>query len=224
MFLKTKWNNGEEIFSACALWMFHRFLSISFIYSHHTQQILSNFHYSFGYAFFAENLCICFTLSISLKRRWYSQITMDLKEDIQLVIIPSWNVSTLILVIILSYCVMSARRSKMYQNLLRRILNYVLQFCHPTTVCYGIMYTNNNLRGLFLNQNVCRFKLYLYVRLCLLYMAWFKILAICYSCKTAYMRFVGYKAINCNHLYDCINYCKQILKQPQCQHFSWALD
>ena len=163
MFLKTKWNNGEKIFSACALWMFHRFLSISFIYSHHTQQILSNFHYSFGYAFFAENLCICFTLSISLKRRWYSQITMDLKEDIQLVIIPSWNVSTLILVIILSYCVMSARRSKMYQNLLRRILNYVLQFRHPTTVCYGIMYTNNNLRGLFLNQNVCRFKLYLYV-------------------------------------------------------------
>ena len=163
MFLKTKWNNGEKIFSACALWMFHRFLSISFIYSHHTQQILSNFHYSFGYAFFAENLCICFTLSISLKRRWYSQITMDLKEDIQLVIIPSWNVSTLILVIILSYCVMSARRSKMYQNLLRRILNYVLQLRHPTTVCYGIMYTNNNLRGLFLNQNVCRFKLYLYV-------------------------------------------------------------
>ena len=147
MFLKTKWNNGEKIFSACALWMFHRFLSISFIYSHHTQQILSNFHYSFGYAFFAENLCICFTLSISLKRRWYSQITMDLKEDIQLVIIPSWNVSTLILVIILSYCVMSATRSKMYQNLLRRILNYVLQFRHPTTVCYGIMYTNNNLRG-----------------------------------------------------------------------------
>ena len=155
MFFKTKWNNGEEIFSACALWMFHRFLSISFIYSHHTQQILSNFHYSFGYAFFAENLCICFTLSISLKRRWYSQITMDLKEDIQLVIIPSWNVSTLILVIILSYCVMSARRSKMYQNLLRRILNYVLQFGHPTTVCYGIMYNNNKLRGLFLNQNVC---------------------------------------------------------------------
>ena len=147
MFLKTKWNNGEKIFSACALWMFHRFLSISFIYSHHTQQILSNFHYSFGYAFFAENLCICFTLSISLKRRWYSQITMDLKEDIQLVIIPSWNVSTLILVIILSYCVMSATRSKMYQNLLRRILNYVLQLRHPTTVCYGIMYTNNNLRG-----------------------------------------------------------------------------
>ena len=147
MFLKTKWNNGEKIFSACALWMFHRFLSISFIYSHHTQQILSNFHYSFGYAFFAENLCICFTLSISLKRRWYSQITMDLKEDIQLVIIPSWNVSTLILVIILSYCVMSATRSKMYQNLLRRILNYVLQFRHSTTVCYGIMYTNNNLRG-----------------------------------------------------------------------------
>ena len=156
MFLKTKWNNGEKIFSACALWMFHRFLSISFIYSHHTQQILSNFHYSFGYAFFAENLCICFTLSISLKRRWYSQITMDLKEDIQLVIIPSWNVSTLILVIILSYCVMSARRSKMYQNLRCRILNYVLQFHHHTTVWYGIMYTNNNLRGLFMNQNIYR--------------------------------------------------------------------
>ena len=172
MFLKTKWNNGEEIFSACALWMFHRFLSISFIYSHHTQQILSNFHYSFGYAFFAENLCICFTLSISLKRRWYSQITMDLKEDIQLVIIPSWNVSTLILVIILSYCVMSARRSKMYQNLLRRILNYVLQFGHPTTVCYGIMYNNNKLRGLFLNQNVCGFKLFLYVILACVFCIW----------------------------------------------------
>ena len=143
--------------------MFHRFLSISFIYSHHTQQILSNFHYSFGYAFFAENLCICFTLSISLKRRWYSQITMDLKEDIQLVIISSWNVSTLILVIILSYCVMSARRSKMYQSLRCRILNYVLQFRHPTTVCYGIMYTNNNLRGLFMNQNIYCFKIYLYV-------------------------------------------------------------
>ena len=219
MFLKTKWNNGEDIFSACALWMFHRFLSISFIYSHHTQQILSNFHYSFGYAFFAENLCICFTLSISLKRRWYSQITMDLKEDIQLVIIPSWNVSTLILVIILSYCVMSARRSKMYQNLLRRILNYVLQFCHPTTVCYGIMYTNNNLRG-FLWIKMYVVLNYIFIS----YMAWYKIVAICYSCKIAYMRFVGYKPINCNHLYYCINYCKQILKQPQCQHFSWALD
>ena len=165
MFLKTKWNNGEEIFSACALWMFHRFLSISFIYSHHTQQILSNFHYSFGYAFFAENLCICFTLSISLKRRWYSQITMDLKEDIQLVIIPSWNVSTLILVIILSYCVMSARRSKMYQNLLRRILNYVLQFCHPTTVCYGIMYTNNNLRGFLWIKMYAVFRIWPYKKL-----------------------------------------------------------
>ena len=219
MFLKTKWNNGEDIFSACALWMFHRFLSISFIYSHHTQQILSNFHYSFGYAFFAENLCICFTLSISLKRRWYSQITMDLKEDIQLVIIPSWNVSTLILVIILSYCVMSATRSKMYQNLLRRILNYVLQLRHPTTVCYGIMYTNNNLRG-FLWIKMYVVLNYIFIS----YMAWYKIVAICYSCKIAYMRFVGYKPINCNHLYYCINYCKQILKQPQCQHFSWALD
>ena len=210
MFLKTKWNNGEKIFSACALWMFHRFLSISFIYSHHTQQILSNFHYSFGYAFFAENLCICFTLSISLKRRWYSQITMDLKEDIQLVIIPSWNVSTLILVIILSYCVMSARRSKMYQNLLRRILNYVLQLRHPTTVCYGIMYTNNNLRG-FLRikmYNVLKYVLTLNsINMCLSYMAWYKIVAICYSCKIAYIRFVGYKPINCNHLYYCINYC-----------------